>query len=166
MQRSLFFLALQQLYPLLQSSSKFCMVPPQLLLVQSLSTSEARSSASASIFVLIHAYRGDLVNKPILARQITNLVSNDLLLYQPVSLRQHFWSLSSPKLDIQEATLEAIALGHNSLLSEKGGCFFVFQRAHSKPTWLVRDCSSEFYLRSDLERSHPLQNGKSSSISS
>ena len=29
-----------------------------------------------------------------------------------------------------------------------------------KSTWLVRDCSSKFYLRSDLERSHPLQNGK------
>ena len=124
MQRSLFFLALQQLCPLLQSSSKFCIVPPYLLLVQSVSTSEARSSASASIFFLIHAYRG--------GRQITNLVSSDLLLYQPVSLRQHFWSLSSLKLDIQEATLEAIALGDNSLLSEKGGCFFCFPKSPFK----------------------------------
>ena len=36
-------------------------------------------------------------------------VSSDLLLYQPVSLRQHFWLVSSLKLDIWEITLEAVA---------------------------------------------------------
>ena len=37
--------------------------------------------------------------------------------------------------------------------------FCVFQRAHPKSTWLIKDCSSEFHLKSDLELSHPLQNG-------
>ena len=49
----------------------------------------------------------------------------------------------------------------NSLFSKKRWLlFFVFQRAHSKSTWLLRDCSSEFYLKSVLKRNHPLQNGK------
>ena len=59
---------------------------------------------------------GDLINKPIFVTADNRLKSSDLLLYQPVSLRRHFWLVSSLKLDIWEITSEAVAVLVSSLV--------------------------------------------------
>ena len=141
-------------------------------LVRSVSNSEARSLASASPSSFIFT-EGDLINKPIFVtadnrlkyRAICCCINRSVL--DNISgwcrlLNSIFGKSHQRRLPYKFPPLSNTRLGYNSLLA----AFCVFQRAHPKSTWLVRDCSSKFYLRSDLERSHPLQNGKSLSISS
>ena len=111
-------------------------------LVRSVSTSEARSSATSS------------------SCSINRSVSDNISGWRRL-LYSIFGKSLQRRLPYKFPTLSSTRLGDNSLLSEKRWLFFsVFQRAHPKSTWLFRDYSSELYLNSDLERSHPVQNGK------
>ena len=131
-------------------------------LVRSVSNSEARSLASASPSSFIFT-EGDLINKPIFVtadnrlkyRAICCCINRSVL--DNISgwcrlLNSIFGKSHQRRLPYKFPPLSNTRLGYNSLLA----AFCVFQRAHPKSTWLVRDCSSEFYLRSVLERSHPL----------
>ena len=86
-------------------------------LVRSVSTSEARSSTSASSSSFMHFW----------------LVSSLKLDIWEVTLEAVASLVSSPT-----------RLGDNSLLSEKRRLFVVFQRAHLKSTWLVRVALQNF----------------------
>ena len=111
-------------------------------LVRSVSTSEARSSAASSSCSI--------------NRSVSDNISGWRRLLYSIFGKSH-----QRRLPYKFPTLSSTRLGDNSLLSEKRWLFFsVFQRAHPKSTWLFRDYSSELYLNSDLERSHPVQNGK------
>ena len=131
-------------------------------LVRSVSNSEARSLASASPSSFIFT-EGDLINKPIFVtadnrlkyRAICCCINRSVL--DNISgwcrlLNSIFGKSHQRRLPYKFPPLSNTRLGYNSLLA----AFCVFQRAHPKSTWLVRDCSSEFYLKSVLERSHPL----------
>ena len=146
-------------------------------LVRSVSNSEARSLASASPSSFIFT-EGDLINKPIFVtadnrlkyraicccinRSVLDNISGWCRLLNSIFGKSH-WR----RLPYQFPPLSSTRLGDNSLFSEKRRLFFVFSKEPSKVQLASQGLLVKFYLsRSDLERSHSLQNGKSSSISS
>ena len=139
-------------------------------LVRSVSTSEARSLASASSSSFIFT-EGDLVNKPIFVtadnRQKYRAIcaastgQSDNISGWCLLLNSIFGKSHQRRLPYQFPPLSSTRLGDNSLLSEKRWLFFVFSKEPiQSPLGQLGIVRQNFYLRSDLERSHPLQNGK------
>lgn len=135
-------------------------------LVRSVSNSEARSLASV-LFI-----EGDLINKPIFVtadnrlkyRAICCCINRSVL--DNISgwcrlLNSIFGKSHQRRLPHQFPPLSSTRLGDNSLLSEKRWLFFVFSKEPiESPLGQLGIVRQNFYLRSDLECSHPLQNGK------
>ena len=123
--------SLKQLYSLLQSSSKFCKVPPYLLPCSVSSDSEARSSTSAS-FILTE---GDLFDKPIFVwadkrlryRAICCVINQSVL--DNISGRCRLLNSIFGKPHCRRSIvppLSSTRLEDNSLLSEKRRLLYVF----------------------------------------
>ena len=131
-------------------------------LVRSVSNSEARSLASASPSSFIFT-EGDLINKPIFVtadnrlkyraicccinRSVLDNISGWCRLLNSIFGKSHQRRLPP---------LSSTRLEDNSLLSEKRWLFFVFSKEPiQSPLGQLGIVRQNFYLRSDLERSHP-----------